>query len=188
MGKIAQIHAREILDSRGIPTLEVGVILYIGVKGGPVSRRGLPRAPTRLLNKRDGDPQRYFGKGVLQAVAGIHREIAQPFKANRSASNALWMSFWWLWMAPPMKAVWARTLCWGSALAVAHAAAAQAQAPLHQVVFGAASPRMPLPLMNVINGGKHADNVTDIQEFMIIPLGAPPFERLNGGERKFFMP
>ncbi len=186
MSEIIDIYAREILDSRGNPTVEVEVYLESGVMGRAAVPSGASTGEREALELRDGDKGRYLGKGVLKAVKHVNEIIAEAligwevtdqtgidrklleldgtdFKSNLGANALL-----------------------GVSLAVAKAAAEESGLPLYQYLGGANAKELPLPMMNIINGGAHADNNVDIQEFMIMPAGAESFaEALRMGAEIF---
>jgi enolase len=186
MSEIVDIYAREILDSRGNPTVEVEVYLESGAMGRAAVPSGASTGEREALELRDGDKSRYLGKGVQKAVdnvnevitealigweasdqAGIDRKLLEldgtDFKSNLGANALL-----------------------GVSMACAKAAAEDAGLPLYQYLGGANAKELPLPMMNIINGGAHADNNVDIQEFMIMPAGAPSFrEALRMGAEIF---
>jgi len=186
MSEIIDIYAREILDSRGNPTVEVEVYLESGVMGRAAVPSGASTGEREALELRDGDKSRYLGKGVLKAVKHVNEIIAEAligwevtdqtgidrklleldgtdFKSNLGANALL-----------------------GVSLAVAKAAAEESGLPLYQYLGGANAKELPLPMMNIINGGAHADNNVDFQEFMIMPVGAESFaEALRMGAEIF---
>lgn len=175
MSKIQTLQAREILDSRGNPTLEVDVILESFAGGRASAPSGASTGSHEAAEKRDGDLQRYGGKGVLQAIQGVYTEIL-PALQGVSVQNQPYIDQLLIDLdgTPNKSRLGANTLL-AVSLACAKAFAAEICLPLHQVVGGMAPPRLPLPLINIINGGMHANNALDIQEFMITPIGATSF-------------
>ena len=172
MSAILDIHAREILDSRGNPTVEVDVSLESGAMGRFAVPSGASTGAHEALEKRDGDPKRYHGKGVLQAVEAVNGEIYDALSGMDAAEQvAIDRALIALDGTETKSRLGANALL-GVSLAVAQAAAAHYELPLWRWVGGANSRDLPVPMMNVINGGAHADNPLDFQEFMILPIGA----------------
>ncbi|MBI3418785.1 MAG: phosphopyruvate hydratase [Proteobacteria bacterium] len=186
MTAITTIHAREILDSRGNPTVEVDVTLKSGAFGRAAVPSGASTGAHEAIELRDGDKKRYGGKGVLKAVAAVNGEIAKAFTGKDSGDQkALDQALIALDGTPNKGRLGANALL-GVSLAVAKAAAAEAKQPLYRHISGAGANLLPVPQMNIINGGAHADNPIDIQEFMIMPVGAPSFaEALRMGAEVF---
>ncbi|MDQ2105113.1 phosphopyruvate hydratase [Azospirillum isscasi] len=172
MSAITEIHAREILDSRGNPTVEVDVLLESGAFGRAAVPSGASTGAHEAVELRDGDKSRYGGKGVLKAVESVNGEIYDAI-AGLDASNqrALDLAMIELDGTPNKSRLGANAIL-GVSLAVAKAAAEEAALPLFRYVGGAFANLLPVPMMNIINGGAHADNPIDIQEFMIMPVGA----------------
>jgi enolase len=175
MTTIEKIHAREILDSRGNPTVEVDVLLEGGVLGRAAVPSGASTGAREAVELRDGDPGRYHGKGVRRAVAAVNGEIADrllgldatdQFEVDRVLVEL---------DGTANKARLGANATLGVSLAVIKAAAAAAGVPLYRLLAGRDAGVLPLPLMNIVNGGAHADNRLDFQEFMIAPVGAPTF-------------
>ena len=183
---IQLIHAREILDSRGNPTLEVEVYLEDGSHGRAAVPSGASTGAHEAVELRDGDKKRYLGKGVLTAVKNVNETIA-PKMLGRDGYDQAGLDQAMLDLdGTPNKATLGANAILGVSLAVAHAAAASAGLPLYRYVGGTNAKVLPVPLMNVLNGGKHADNTVDFQEFMIMPLGAASFrEALRMGAECF---
>ncbi len=175
MPVIVYVHAREVLDSRGNPTVEAEVLLDDGSAGRAIVPSGASTGSHEALELRDNDPNRYHGKGVLKAIQNIHDKIApalENFPAdNQAALDALLLEL----DGTPNKSHLGANAILAVSLAVAHAAALSYGVPLHQYLGGINGNILPVPLMNILNGGKHADNTVDIQEFMIVPVGAPTF-------------
>jgi enolase len=172
MSTIIDIVGREILDSRGNPTVEVDVILEDGTMGRAAVPSGASTGAHEAVEKRDGDKDRYMGKGVLNAVAAVNGEIAEAVvgidATEQEAIDALMIEL----DGTPNKGRLGANAILGVSLAVAKAAADVSSLPLYRYVGGAAARILPVPMMNIINGGQHADNPIDIQEFMILPVGA----------------
>jgi enolase len=183
---IARIHAREILDSRGNPTLEVDVVLAGGAVGSAAVPSGASTGAHEAVELRDGDKKRYLGKGVLQAVRNVNETIA-PRLAGRSALDQLGIDRELIELdGTPNKGKLGANATLGVSLAVAHAAASATGQRLYRYLGGTNAKVLPVPMMNVLNGGKHADNNVDFQEFMIVPIGAPSFrEALRMGAEVF---
>ncbi len=175
MAKIQNVKAREIIDSRGNPTVEVDVILDNGVLGRAAVPSGASTGEREAIELRDGDKKRYMGKGVLKAVENVNTTIkenilgqAPDFRAIDKITIAL--------DGTENKAKLGANAILGVSLAVARAAAINANVPLYRYIGGDDAKILPVPLMNIINGGAHADNNLDVQEFMIMPIGAPTFK------------
>src|SRR3989338_9117641 len=175
MSGIAEIRAREILDSRGNPTIEVDVALESGARGRAAVPSGASTGTREALELRDGDKKRYLGKGVSKAVANV-RTVLAPSLLGRDAADQVGIDRKMIELdGTPNKGKLGANAILGVSLAVAKAAAAEAGLPLYRYLGGASAHELPVPLMNVINGGAHADNNLDLQEFMIVPVGAPTF-------------
>ncbi|MBK0326766.1 phosphopyruvate hydratase [Rhodobacteraceae bacterium F11138] len=173
MSTIIDIHAREILDSRGNPTVEVDVILEDGTMGRAAVPSGASTGAYEAVEKRDGDKARYLGKGVLDAVASVNGEIAEELLGfDATEQVAIDMAMIEL-DGTDNKARLGANAILGVSLAVSKAAADFTSQPLFRYVGGTSSRVLPVPMMNIINGGEHADNPIDIQEFMIMPVSAP---------------
>jgi enolase len=172
MSTIIDIHAREILDSRGNPTVEVDVILEDGTMGRAAVPSGASTGAHEAVEKRDGDKSRYMGKGVLEAVAAVNGEIAEEILGFDATDQvAIDMAMIEL-DGTPNKARLGANAILGVSLAVAKAAADYTGQPLYRYIGGTSARTLPVPMMNIINGGEHADNPIDIQEFMIMPVAA----------------
>jgi len=175
MSGIATIKAREILDSRGNPTIEVDVVLESGARGRAAVPSGASTGMREALELRDGDKKRYLGKGVSKAVANV-RTVLAPSLLGWDAADQVGIDRRMIALdGTPNKGKLGANAILGVSLAVAKAAAAEAGLPLYRYLGGANAHELPVPLMNVINGGAHADNNLDLQEFMIVPVGAPTF-------------
>ena len=183
---IANVHAREILDSRGNPTVEVDVELEYGILGRAAVPSGASTGEHEAVELRDADAMRYLGKGVRKAVENVNTIIADALKgADPFAQEAIDQTMITLDGTPNKGNLGANAIL-GVSLAVAKAAAAEAGLPLYQYIGGANAKELPLPMMNVLNGGSHADNNVDLQEFMIMPVGAQTFrEALRVGTEIF---
>ncbi len=186
MSEIADIYAREILDSRGNPTLEVEVFLDSGAKGRAAVPSGASTGEREALELRDGDKSRYLGKGVQKAVDNVNNIIADQL-IGMEATDQVGIDNKMLELdGTEYKSTLGANAILGVSLAVAKAAADDAGLPLYQYLGGPNAKELPLPMMNIINGGAHADNNVDIQEFMIMPAGAPNFkEALRMGAEIF---
>jgi enolase len=186
MSEIVDIYAREILDSRGNPTLECEVFLESGAFGRAAVPSGASTGEREALELRDGDKTRYLGKGVLQAVDNVNNKIADEL-IGMEGSDQVGIDQRMLEMdGTEFKSNLGANAILGVSLAVAKAAAEEAGMPLYKYIGGANARELPLPMMNIINGGAHADNNVDIQEFMIMPAGAGCFaEALRMGAEIF---
>jgi enolase len=182
MGKICNIWAREILDSRGNPTVEVDVTLDCGVMGRAAVPSGASTGIHEAVELRDDDKSRYGGKGVIKAVENVNDVIA-PELIGQDAIDQLVIDQMMIAMdGTPNKGKLGANAILGVSLAVAKAAAADAGLPLYRYIGGPSAHTLPVPMMNILNGGKHALNSTDLQEFMVMPVGAPTFrEALRWG-------
>jgi|SRR5687768_6696439 len=186
MTGIESVHAREILDSRGQPTLEVEVALSGGTAGRASVPSGASTGSREALELRDGDAKRYLGKGVSRAVLNVNETIA-PHVVGEDAGDQAGIDGILIELdgTPTKKNLGANAIL-GVSLACARAAADAHALPLYRYLGGAGARVLPVPLMNVVNGGAHADNNLDIQEFMIVPVGAPSFrEALRFGAEVF---
>ncbi len=186
MTAIVDFHAREILDSRGNPTIEVDCVLEDGSQGRAAVPSGASTGAHEAVEKRDGDKARYLGKGVRQAVDAVHGEICDALigldAEEQEDIDAQLVAL----DGTPNKARLGANALLGVSLAVAKAAAEARGLPLYRYVGGTAARLLPVPMMNIINGGAHADNPIDFQEFMIMPVGAETFsEGLRWGAEIF---
>ena len=186
MEKIKSVHAREILDSRGNPTVEVDVTLASGIVGRAAVPSGASTGEHEAVELRDGDSTRYLGKGVGQAVENVNTAIADRLVGSDAINqNDIDQTLIELDGTPNKGQLGANAIL-GVSLAVARAAANHLGLPLYRCIGGANAKELPLPMMNVLNGGSHADNNVDIQEFMIMPIGAGTFaEALRMGAEIF---
>jgi enolase len=186
MTEIVRIHAREILDSRGNPTLEAEVALASGHSGRAAVPSGASTGAREAVELRDGDKGRYLGKGVKNAVANVNGVIADALRgfdaADQKGLDAKLIAL----DGSENKGRLGANALLGVSLAAAHAAAASRGLPLWRHLGGPGALSLPVPMMNIINGGAHADNNVDMQEFMILPVGAPSFsEALRAGVEVF---
>ena len=173
MSSIVDIVAREILDSRGNPTVEADVLLESGVMGRAAVPSGASTGSREALELRDGDTSRYGGKGVLKAVGAVNTEI-MDLLSGLEARDQIKIDRALIDLdGTPNKGRLGANAILGVSLAVAKAAATESNLPLYRYVGGSQASLLPVPMMNIINGGAHADNPIDIQEFMIMPVGAP---------------
>ncbi|GLS79753.1 phosphopyruvate hydratase [Paracoccus marinus] len=172
MTAIIDIYAREILDSRGNPTVEVDVTLEDGTMGRAAVPSGASTGAHEAVEKRDGDKARYLGKGVLEAVAAVNGELSENL-VGEDATEQLAIDRMMIELdGTPNKSRLGANAILGVSLAVAKAAAEATMQPLYRYVGGTGARVLPVPMMNIINGGEHADNPIDIQEFMIMPVSA----------------
>jgi enolase len=185
MGAIERIHARQILDSRGNPTVEVEVALDTGAVGRAAVPSGASTGEFEAVELRDGGDS-WLGKGVGNAVANVNGPIAEALVGARAnEQGAIDRTLCELDGTPNKERLGANAIL-GVSLAVAHASAAEAKQPLYEFLGGGEASTLPVPMMNVLNGGAHADNSVDFQEFMVVPAGAPSFsEGLRMGAEIF---
>jgi enolase len=186
MTQIIDVRSREVLDSRGNPTVEVDLFLSSGIYGRALVPSGASTGEREAVELRDGDPRRYGGKGVLQAVRNVTEKIAPAIIGMDAVDQeALDQRLRDLDGTENKQNLGANATL-GVSLAAARAAAEAVGLPLHRYIGGTAACTLPVPQMNVINGGEHADNALDIQEFMVVPMGAPTFsEALRMGTEVF---
>jgi len=186
MTAIVDIIGREILDSRGNPTVEVDVVLEDGTRGRAAVPSGASTGAHEAVELRDGDKARYFGKGVQKAVAAVNGEIFDAIGGMDAEAQAQIDETLIALDGTPNKARLGANAILGVSLATAKAAAAAGGQPLYRYVGGTSARLLPTPMMNIVNGGVHADNPIDFQEFMIMPVGAPTFrEALRWGVEVF---
>ncbi len=184
--KIAAIRALEILDSRGNPTIRVKVTLENDIAASASVPSGASTGENEALELRDGDKKRYGGKGVLKAVANVNQTIAPKLLGMDPARQAEIDRLMIELDGTPTKSKLGANAILGVSMAVARAAARSAGLPLYAYLGGPRAVRLPVPMMNILNGGKHADNSVDFQEFMVMPIGAPSFaEALRYGAETF---
>ncbi|OPG15084.1 phosphopyruvate hydratase [Ferroacidibacillus organovorans] len=173
---IYDVAAREVLDSRGNPTVEVEVLLESGERGRAIVPSGASTGAHEAVELRDGDATRYLGKGVAQAVANVEEVIA-PEIAGMDATDQIGVDRMLIELdGTENKGKLGANAILGVSLAVARAAATALELPLYSYLGGVNAKTLPVPMMNILNGGKHADNTVDIQEFMVMPIGAPTFK------------
>jgi len=186
MINIAAITGREVLDSRGNPTVEAEVKLFSGAIGRAIVPSGASTGEHEAVELRDGDPQRFLGKGVLKAVENVNGEIADAL-GNFDASDQRRIDARMIKLdGTPNKGRLGANAILAVSMAVARAAASEYGLPLYRYLGGAAANTLPVPMMNILNGGAHADNNVDFQEFMVMPVGAPSFsEALRWGVEVF---
>lgn len=186
MTRILQVLGREVLDSRGNPTVEVEVLVEGGVKGRAIVPSGASTGAFEAVELRDGDKSRYLGKGVLKAVENVNEIIAKEIVGMDSLDQVALDHALLELDGTPNKGKLGANAILGASLATAHAAAQFMEMPLYRYVGGLTARTLPVPMMNIINGGKHADNNVDMQEFMIFPAGATSFaESLRMGTEVF---
>ncbi|MDD3837374.1 MAG: phosphopyruvate hydratase [Phenylobacterium sp.] len=186
MTEIVDITAREILDSRGNPTVEVDVLLEDGSLGRAAVPSGASTGAHEAVEKRDGDKSRYLGKGVTQAVDAVNGEIFDTLSGQDAEDQRRIDKMLIELDGTPNKSRLGANAILGVSLAAAKAAAGSAGLPLYKYVGGVSARILPVPMMNIINGGAHADNPIDVQEFMILPAGADTFaEALRMGAEIF---
>ena len=173
---ITQVYAREVLDSRGNPTVEVEVFTESGAFGRAIVPSGASTGEYEAVELRDGDKDRYLGKGVLQAVENVNTVIAEELEGQYSVLDQVVVDQALIELdGTDNKGKLGANAILGVSMAVAHAAADYLDVPLYQYLGGFNSKQLPVPMMNIINGGEHADNNVDVQEFMIMPVGAENF-------------
>ena len=175
MTAIAGLSAREVLDSRGQPTLEVEVRLEDGASGRAMVPSGKSTGSHEALELRDGDPSRFGGKGVLRAVSHVKGEVFERVKGMSALDQAALDAALIELDGTPDKSRLGANAILGVSLAAAHAAADHRSLPLYRSLDTVAGPLLPVPMFNILNGGQHAANSTDFQEFMVVPLGADSF-------------
>ena len=186
MTKIVDVLAREVLDSRGNPTVEADVVLESGVRGRAIVPSGASTGKREALELRDDDPNRYLGKGVTKAIGHIQTEIKQALVGMDVLDQAALDQTMIDLDGTSNKGRLGANAMLAVSMGAAHAAANQGQIPLFRYLNQTGDFLMPVPMMNIINGGAHADNKVDLQEFMIIPVGAPTFkEALRYGTEVF---
>jgi len=175
MTYIEAVHGREVLDSRGNPTVEVEVLLFDGSVGSAIVPSGASTGIHEAWEKRDGDKSRYGGKGVLQAVEAVNEEIAEAI-VGWDATDQVGIDEALIELdGTENKERLGANAILGVSLAVAKAAAVSVELPLYRYLGGVSARTLPVPMMNIMNGGKHAAGATDLQEYMIMPVGAPTF-------------
>ncbi len=175
MSLIESVHARQILDSRGNPTIEVDVVTESGAFGRAAVPSGASTGTHEAVELRDGDKKRYLGKGVLKAVNNVNTKIAEEIVGFNVFDQNLLDKVMIELDATPNKAKLGANAILGTSLAIAKAAAMEAGMPLYRYIGGVSANTLPVPMMNILNGGSHADNSIDFQEFMVMPVGADTF-------------
>src|SRR5947208_3749908 len=186
MSQIDHIHAREILDSRGNPTVEADVILVSGLRGRAAVPSGASTGEHEAVELRDGDPQRYSGKGVLKAVRNVNELVARALKEMDARDQGEIDRTLIELDGTQTKSKLGANAILAVSLATARAAANDQNLPLYRYLGGENAKTLPVPMMNIVNGGAHADNNVDFQEFMIVPVGADKFsEALRTGAEIF---
>jgi len=186
MTAIIELHARQILDSRGNPTVEVEALLEDGSFGRAAVPSGASTGTREAVEKRDGDKSRWGGKGVTQAVAAVNGEIAERLRGMDAEDQAEIDAAMIALDGTENKGRLGANAILGASLAIAKAAADARGMPLYRYVGGVSAHVLPVPMMNILNGGAHADNPIDFQEFMVMPVGAPTFaEALRCGAEIF---
>ncbi len=186
MSAIVDVIAREILDSRGNPTIEADVVLESGVSGRAAVPSGASTGSKEAIELRDGDAKRYFGKGVMRAVENVNTEICEAILGLDATEQGFIDRTLIELDGTDNKARLGANAMLAVSCAVAKAAADESSLPLYRYLGGAGQMQLPVPLMNVINGGAHANNAIDLQEFMLVPIGAPTFrEALRYGAEVF---
>ena len=186
MSEILSVKAREILDSRGNPTIEAEVLLDSGYLGTAAVPSGASTGSREAIELLDGDPDRYLGKGVLKAVQNVNEEIGPKIVGFEAIDQSGIDQFMIDLDGTENKSRLGANAILAVSMAVAKAAAAESELPLYRYLGGVSAFLLPVPMMNVLNGGAHADNNLDIQEFMIVPVGAPSFrEALRMGAETF---
>jgi len=186
MSKIKEIIGREILDSRGNPTVEADVILTTGERGCAAVPSGASTGSREAVERRDGDAKRYMGKGVLQAVSSINSDISRALKGMEVTEQRKIDETMIALDGTDNKSKLGANAILAVSLAAAKAAAASCRQPLYEYLSADSHYSLPVPMMNIINGGAHADNNLDFQEFMILPVGLPTFsDALRAGTEVF---
>ena len=176
---IQSVYAREVLDSRGNPTVEVEVLTESGFFGRAIVPSGASTGEYEAVELRDGDKSRYLGKGVLKAVENVNEIIAEAI-IGMDVADQVGIDMTMIELdGTDNKGKLGANAILGVSMAVAHAAADSVGLPLYHYLGGFNAKQLPIPMMNIINGGSHADNNVDFQEFMIMPVGAPIFQRSN---------
>lgn len=176
MSNINEVKAREILDSRGNPTVEVDVLLENGILGRAAVPSGASTGENEAVELRDGDKSRYLGKGVLKAVGNVNKIIAPKITGMNPSQQEKIDNLMIELDGTPNKAKLGANAILGVSMAIAKAAAIDKGVPLYKYFGGEQAALLPCPMLNILNGGKHADNNVDLQEFMIMPLGAKSFK------------
>src|SRR5881409_4027147 len=183
---IQSIRAREVLDSRGNPTVEVDCVLEAGIRGRAIVPSGASTGEHEALELRDGDKKRFLGKGVLKAVDNVNRIIAPGLLGQDATLQSRIDQLMLAMDGTRNKSKLGANAMLGVSMAVARAAAEAHGLPLYRYIGGVNATVLPVPMMNIVNGGAHADNNVDLQEFMIMPIGAANFpEAIRMGAEVF---
>ena len=186
MSYIIEVHARQILDSRGNPTVEVDVLTDEGAMGRAAVPSGASTGIHEAVELRDNDKKKYVGKGVIKAVKNVNDHIAKAVEGFDVSAQAAIDQIMIELDGTPNKGKLGANAILAVSMAVAKAAAEEANLPLYRYIGGTNAKTLPIPMMNIINGGAHADNKIDFQEFMVMPIGAPNFsEGLRWGVEIF---
>ncbi|MCL4537829.1 MAG: phosphopyruvate hydratase, partial [Nitrospirae bacterium] len=175
MSEIIDIYAREVIDSRGNPTVEVDILLDSGATGRAIVPSGASTGEREALELRDGNKKRFHGKGVLTAIKNIMEEITPRLRGLESQDQALIDNTMIELDGTENKSRLGANAILGVSMAVCHASANELGLPLYRYIGGCNAKELPVPMMNIMNGGAHADNNLDIQEFMIMPAGFKDF-------------
>ncbi len=188
MSEIVYLKGREVLDSRGNPTVEAEVILESGASGRAIVPSGASTGAHEAVELRDGDKKRYGGKGVLKAVANVNETLAEELLGFDALDQVAIDEYMIELDGTENKGRLGANAILSVSLAVAKAAADELEIPLYRYLGGVSARTLPVPMMNILNGGKHAENSTDFQEFMVMPVGAPTFaEGLRWGAEIYHM-
>ena len=179
MSYIIEVRARQILDSRGNPTIEVDVLTDEGALGRAAVPSGASTGIHEAVELRDNDKKKYLGKGVLKAVKNVNDLIAKSIKGFDITAQAEIDQIMIDLDGTPNKSKLGANAILAVSMAVAKAAAEEANLPLYRYIGGTNARTIPMPMMNILNGGAHADNKIDFQEFMIMPVGAPSFSEVS---------
>src|SRR5712672_3387209 len=186
MSRIVDIRGREIIDSRGNPTVEADVLLHSGVVGRAAVPSGASTGSREAIELRDGEARRYGGKGVLKAVENVNTEISEAIVGLDASEQAFIDKTLIDLDGSDNKARLGANAMLAVSMAVAKAAAEESGLPLYRYFGGSGAMQLPVPMMNIVNGGAHANNSLDIQEFMIVPVSQPTFrEALRCGAEVF---
>ncbi len=186
MTEIINVYAREILDSRGNPTVEAEVTLFSGITGRAAVPSGASTGEHEMLELRDGDKKRFLGKGVVKAVNNVINKIG-PEIIGMDSLNQREVDYAMISLdGTPNKGALGANAILGVSMACAKAAAEAMELPLYKYIGGIIAKDIPVPMMNIINGGQHADNNVDIQEFMIMPIGCEELQGRTAHVRRGF--
>jgi enolase len=188
MSLIESIYARQILDSRGNPTIEVDVVAESGAYGRAAVPSGASTGTHEAVELRDGDKKKFMGKGVLKAVNNVNTKIAAEVVGFSVFEQNLLDKIMLELDGTANKGKLGANAILGVSLAIAKAAAMEAGLPLYRYIGGVNANTLPVPMMNILNGGSHADNAIDFQEFMVMPVGADTFRKPSRWALKYFIP